>query len=75
MWRTNNYKLMSNLPNLSETHIIILQNKMSKISGPLKLDAQFSPGTIRLFTRTRNPLSAECPSLGCSLPGLARFTW
>jgi len=25
------------------------------------------------FTHTRTPLSAERPSLGCSLPGLARF--
>jgi len=27
------------------------------------------------YTRTRTPLSAERPDLGCSLPGLAGFAW
>ena len=31
--------------------------------------------TLKPYTRTRTPLSAKRPDLGCSLPGLARFTW
>jgi len=29
---------------------------------------------LKPYTRTRTPLSAERPGLGCSLPGLASFT-
>jgi hypothetical protein len=31
--------------------------------------------TFKPYTRTRTPLSAERPDLGCSLPGLAEFAW
>ena len=31
--------------------------------------------TPKPYTRTRTPLSAERPDLGCSLPGLAEFAW
>jgi len=31
--------------------------------------------TFKPYTRTRTPLSAERPDLGCSLPGLAGFAW
>jgi hypothetical protein len=34
-----------------------------------------SAGPLRPYTRTRTPLSAERPDLGCSLPGLAGFAW
>ena len=30
---------------------------------------------LKPYARTRAPLSAERPDLGCSLPGLAGFTW
>ncbi len=33
------------------------------------------PASISPFTHVRTPLSAKRPSLGCSLPGLARFAW
>jgi len=43
--------------------------------GSPRVDVQFSQSPFNLFTRIRTPLSAERPSLGCSLPGLARFAW
>ncbi len=33
------------------------------------------PASISPSTHVRTPLSAKRPSLGCSLPGLARFAW
>jgi len=48
---------------------------MNKSGGSLWFDAQFAPDFVSPYSHVGSPLSAERPSLGCSLPGLARFAW